>query len=350
MPRPFHSSRLARVGAVSRRLARPIALIAQDTAHSGARVLLAGVAAGLSVAAVTTLLARYWWVFDLTTHFRVHYVAIGLFGVLLALMLRRRAIAVAVIVLTAPHTVALSSLISPGTAQAAAPAASPVRVTTLNAYWDNWDGAALTAYVEQADPDILVIQEAGRRWRSDLLRIGARFPYAMPGDWDKARDVVMFSRFPMVDSGRRLANGHGFDYRTADLEIAGRTVTLVGVHTPSPGRAETSDMRNRYLAEIGRFAAAADHPVIVAGDFNSTAWSPHFADMIAASGLDDTANGRGWHPTWPTWLPAAGIQIDHILVSKAFEVRSFVRGPEIGSDHFPLTVDLSLRIPVGTSE
>lgn len=305
--------------------------------------MLAGIVAGLAVAFFTTLFARHWWAFDLTTHFRVHFVAAALLGLLLALLWGRRVLAVAIVALAAPHGAALTSLVSPGTAQAAVEPAKPVRVTTVNAYWSNWDGAALVAYVEDADPDILVIQEADRQWRPDLLRIGARFPYAVPEDWDKARDVVMFSRFPVSNSARRFTNGRGFDYQTTDLEIAGRTVTLVGVHTPSPGRAETSDTRNRYLAEIGRFAAAADLPVIVAGDFNSTVWSPHFADMMAVSGLDDTADGTGWHPTWPTWLPTGGIQIDHILVSGEFEVRALNRGPNIGSDHFPLTADLALR-------
>ena len=315
----------------------------QDTARSGSRVLLASVVVGLAVAVFTTSLARHWWVFDLTTHFRVHYVAVALLGLLLSLFSRRRAMAVAIVVLAAPHAVALTSLISPGTAQAAVEPANPVRVTTLNGYWQNWNGAALIAYVEQTDPDILVIQEADRRWQPNLLLIGARFPYAVPEDWDKARDVVMFSRFPMIRSARRFANGRGFDHQSADLEIAGQTVTLVGVHTPSPGRADQAARRNRSLAEIARFAASTDHPMIVAGDFNSTVWSPHFADMIAASGLDDTADGRGWHPTWPSWLPAAGIQIDHILISEEFEVQAFTRGPEVGSDHFPLTVDLTLR-------
>ncbi len=327
----------------SSRLAGPIVRFAQDTARAGGRVLLIGVVAGLAIAMVTTLLARHWWIFDLTTHFRVHYVAVALIGLLLALLLRRRATAVAIVALAIPHAMAITSLISTGGAQAAVEPTDRVRVTTINAYWRNWNGAALFAYLEQIDPDILVIQEADRHWRADLLRIGARYPYAVPEDWDKARDVVMFSRFPVSNSARRFTNGRGFDYQTTDLEIAGKTVTLVGVHTPSPGGAEQAERRNSYLAEIGRFTAAADHPVIVAGDFNSTVWSPHFTDMIAASALNDTANGRGWKPTWPTWLPAGGIQIDHILISGEFDVKNLTSGPEVGSDHFPLTADLALR-------
>jgi len=308
-------------------------------------MLPAAIVIGLAVAALTTILARHWWVFDLTTHFRLHYVAVAVLGVLVALSLRERWLALAIIVLAVPHTLMLTSMISAGTAQAAAslPAAA-IRVTTINAYWTNRNAAAMVDYVEEADPDILVLQEADRPWQAELLRIGARFPHAVPENWRKAKDVVLFSRFPITDSGRRFADGRDFAYQTADLDIGGRSVTVVAIHTPSPGRADHSHRRNRYFAEIARYAERADHPMIVAGDFNSTVWSPHFADMITASGLKNAADGRGWRPTWPSWLPrGAGIPIDHILLSDEFTVQTLTVGPKIGSDHFPLTADLALR-------
>ena len=307
-------------------------------------MLPAAIVIGLAVVALTTILARHWWVFDLTTHFRVHYVAAALLGLLVALTLRERWLALAIIVLAAPHTVMLTSMISTGTAQAASLPAAAIRVTTINAFWTNRNAAAMVGYVEESDPDVLVIQEADRHWQAELLRIGARYPYAVPENWRKAKDVVLFSRFPITDSGRRFADGDDFNYQTADLDIAGRSVTVVAVHTPSPGRADHSYMRNRYFAEIARYADRADNPMIVAGDFNSTVWSPHFADMISASGLKNAADGRGWRPTWPSWLPTgAGIPIDHILLSDEFTVQTLTLGPKIGSDHYPLTADLALR-------
>lgn len=322
----------------------PLSRALRDAAAAGARTLLAGIVAGLASVLLATMLARQWWVFDLASHFRVQYVAAAMLGLGLALLLRRRMLALAIVLLSAPHAVAIAGLAEIGTTRAtAAEPGAAVRVTTVNAYWANWDGPALIAYVEQADPDILVIQEADRRWRPDLLRIGERFPHAVPENWRRARDVVVFSRFPVIGSGRRLANGRGLDYQIADLEIAGRTVSLIGLHTPSPGGSVPAARRNRFFAEIADYAAAADGPVIAAGDFNSTVWSPHFADLIAASGLNNAADGRGWRPTWPSWLPPAGIAIDHVLASDDFQVESVARGPTVGSDHFPLTVDLTLR-------
>lgn len=344
MKRVFGSSRLAAFGIAARRLAAPVGRFLGKTARGGLLVLLAAIVAGLAAAAVATLLARQWWGFELATHFRVHYVAVAMLAAPTALLLRRRAMAISIVVLAAPHAVALTSLVPLGTGQAtAAEPATAVRVTTINAYWRNWDGAALVDYVARADPDILVVQEADRRWRVDLERIGARFPHAVPGNWREAGDVIVFSRFPVLSAEGRFPHGEGFHYQTADLEIAGERVTMIGVHPPLPAGPALADMRNRYFVAVAEVVAAADNPVIVAGDFNSTVWSPHFADLVAASGLRNAADGRGWHPTFPSWLPAAGIPIDHILASADFTVEAFARGPEIGSDHFPLTADLALR-------
>ncbi len=328
-----------------RRLAdTPVARFLRDSALSGLRLLVGGLALGLLMSTLATLLARHWWAFDLTTHFRAHYVAVALVGVPLAAALRWRAVAVAIAVLAIPHAIALSSVIPFGTTQAVAAApATPVRVSTINAYWANWDGDALLGYVAETDPDILVIQEADRRWRDTLLAIGARFPHAVPQDWREARDVIVFSRFPITGGARRFPEGQGFHYQTADLDVAGRTVTLIGVHPPLPAGPRFTAMRNGYFAAIAEIAAATDHPVIVAGDFNSTVWSPHFADLTEAAGLRNAADGRGWHPTWPSWLPLAGIPIDHILVSDDVLVHAVHRGPHIGSDHYPVTADLALR-------
>ena len=338
MPSIRRSRRLAGPGA------GPIGSFLRDFVRGGLRLFVAGTAIGLAAATLATLLARHWWVFDLATHFRVHYVAVALLGVPLALLLRWRAVAVAVAVLAIPHAAALSSVVPFGTTQAVAAApATPVRVSTINAYWSNWDGQALLDYVMGTDPDVLVIQEADRRWRDTLLRIGARYPHAVPEDWREARDVIVFSRFPILGGIRRFPEGQGFHYQTADLDIDGRAVTVIGVHPPLPAGRRFTDMRNAYFAAIAEVAGQSEHPVIVAGDFNSTVWSPHFADLTEASDLRNAADGRGWRPTWPSWLPLAGIPIDHILVSDDFTVRVVQRGPNIGSDHFPVTADLALR-------
>ena len=47
-------------------------------------------------------------------------------------------------------------------------------------------------------------------------------------------------------------------------------------------------------------------------------------------------------PTWPTYNPLLWIPIDHCLVSPEIIVTDRQIGPDVGSDHYPIVVDLQL--------
>jgi endonuclease/exonuclease/phosphatase (EEP) superfamily protein YafD len=82
--------------------------------------------------------------------------------------------------------------------------------------------------------------------------------------------------------------------------------------------------------------------VIVAGDFNTSPWSPHFRELLAEAGLRNAAEGHGWIATWPSWFWPARVPIDHVLVGGRLGAASLERGPHIGSDHYPVVADLRL--------
>jgi endonuclease/exonuclease/phosphatase (EEP) superfamily protein YafD len=84
-------------------------------------------------------------------------------------------------------------------------------------------------------------------------------------------------------------------------------------------------------------------PVIVAGDFNATPFSPIFRKVIKISGLKDSREGFGWQPSWPTYVPLLWLPIDHILVSSEIQVHNRATGSFIGSDHYPVFADLSIN-------
>jgi endonuclease/exonuclease/phosphatase (EEP) superfamily protein YafD len=120
-------------------------------------------------------------------------------------------------------------------------------------------------------------------------------------------------------------------------------VRVVDFHPSSPSPTDATDTLRRRR-QFDRLAAALepDRTAVVAGDFNTSPWSPDFRDLVAATGLRGAANGYGWNPTWPSWLWPARIPIDHVLVKGAVAVHGFRRGRYIGSDHFPVVADLRL--------
>lgn len=78
------------------------------------------------------------------------------------------------------------------------------------------------------------------------------------------------------------------------------------------------------------------------GDFNMTPWSPKFRQLVADSHLRDTVRGFGLQPTWPAGAPQFWIPIDHVLVSPDILVVDRRVGPDLGSDHYPVIVDIQL--------
>ncbi len=66
-----------------------------------------------------------------------------------------------------------------------------------------------------------------------------------------------------------------------------------------------------------------------------TPWTPAFAWL-------DTNGWRRASGLRPSWGSTLGIPIDHVLATSHWRAASQQRGPELGSDHWPLLVELNL--------
>jgi endonuclease/exonuclease/phosphatase (EEP) superfamily protein YafD len=77
------------------------------------------------------------------------------------------------------------------------------------------------------------------------------------------------------------------------------------------------------------------------GDLNMSMWSPYYRQFIRSTGMRNTRQGYGVQPSWPVDAPLLPIPIDHCLISRGFQVLNNRIGSDIGSDHYPLIVDLA---------
>ena len=80
------------------------------------------------------------------------------------------------------------------------------------------------------------------------------------------------------------------------------------------------------------------------GDFNVTPYSYYFSKFEKTIGLKNTMIGFGPQNSWPSILPLDifRVPIDHVFVSKNIQILNVRVGPNLGSDHLPLIVKLSL--------
>ena len=297
---------------------------------------------GLVLITAVTFAARLWWGFDLFTHFRLQYVVAAILLGLLALVLRAYGTATVLLVVALVHGWAMKDLWL-GSTGAMASAGMPLRVASANVLSSNPTPEKVIDFVIASDADLVILVEAeSKNWRRALATIAEDYAYRAPDRWSKGAHIVLFSRYPILRATKVRPPVRGNPHLVADIALGERMLSVVGVHpkSPSPEEASDSRRRNRQLDHIAQVVNAVDGPVIVAGDFNISPWSPHFRDLIAATGLRNAAEGHGWIATWPRWFWPARVPIDHILVRGPIAVAAIARGPSTGSDHYPLVADL----------
>jgi endonuclease/exonuclease/phosphatase (EEP) superfamily protein YafD len=98
-------------------------------------------------------------------------------------------------------------------------------------------------------------------------------------------------------------------------------------------------LRNDQLQALGEWAAEQTGPLLIAGDLNTTSWSPAWKRLTEPAGLADTRQGHGPQSTWPGFSKLFYVPLDHVLVRDLGVTGRRVL-PDIGSDHRPVVVDL----------
>jgi endonuclease/exonuclease/phosphatase (EEP) superfamily protein YafD len=314
-------------------------------------------AAGLALITLFTFAARLWWAFDLFSHFRLQYVVAALTLSAAALAVRAYPSAAVLALVALIHGWTIKDLWWGGTASAA-PGGVPLRVVSANVLATNPTPQKVLEFVRATDADLVVLVDANRRhWREALSELAALYPYQSPRGWREHAPLILFSRHPIVEGEVVRPPGGRRPYLLAEVAVGSERLLVAGVHpsSPSPTGPRDTRRRNRELDHIADIARDVDRPMIVAGDFNASPWSPYFEDLVAAAGLRDAAEGQGYIGTWPAWFWPALIPIDHVLLKGPLAVTTVRRGPAVGSDHFPIIADLrlhtdALNAPAPTAE
>jgi endonuclease/exonuclease/phosphatase (EEP) superfamily protein YafD len=188
----------------------------------------------------------------------------------------------------------------------------------------------------------MVIVEFTPAWQTTLEAVTGEYPHVELSPREDAYGIGFYSRLEPERTEIHTVGPSGFPSVFALFELDGQPLTVVGTHPPPPLNKDDLEDRDQQMAAIIDFASAQTEPTIVAGDFNVTAWSPVFQDMLFRSDLRDGRRGFGLLPTWPTSVPPLEVPFDHILVSPVVVVHEFGRGPDTGSDHYPVWADFSI--------
>lgn len=202
----------------------------------------------------------------------------------------------------------------------------------------------LLKLVRQLQPDLLLTLESDTVWQEAMQQLMAAYPYRVQVPKSNTYGMHLYSRLPLKDTEVMYLLEPDIPSIQTQLQLrSGKWVQLYAVHPrpPVPGESNDSRERDAEIVIIGKMAAAAKGPVLVVGDFNDVAWSPNSKLFQEVSGLLDPRVGRGFYSTFHAQYPMFRWPLDHVFQSNHFKLLQMERLPDIGSDHFPMFIQLS---------
>lgn len=233
--------------------------------------------------------------------------------------------------------------------------AATLRVITFNMRGSvNPLAYSVPAALVEYQPDLVMLQECAAA--VDQL-------FAVPGGWRLRRHggLCVLSRWP-IDSAVAIEvlragvdgmSGLAVHYL---VRVDGQPVSLVNLHLETPRRGIEGFRWGGEVSGLTRSIAVRDEGsrrtanwiarqapgAIIAGDFNLPVESAIFRRHWGSCRNAFSERGRGFGDT--RVLPKWSARIDHVLACDgAWQPVAATVGPDLGSDHLPLIVDLRRR-------
>lgn len=296
------------------------------------------------VAALLTLLlllGRVHWLFELFTHFRLPC-AIGFFLLTIALLATKSfKSALGVTVCLILQLIPLSQHYLPFQKDTAIGSGPSLKIISFNILRINKEYTQVARFLERENPDLICLQEIDAAWLEGLSSLHRQFPYSKAHPTDKNTGLLLFSKFPLTQATIHVDSQLGTPYMTAQIDWNGQPLTLINAHPYPPFNGSHAKHLKNTFERIRRDTAQSEHPTIVVGDFNCTAYAHSFTHL--GPELLDSARGRGYVASWKRGHPLLAIPIDQVLYSRDLVCHQRRIGPKNGSDHSPIIATLQAR-------
>ncbi|NQZ07638.1 MAG: endonuclease/exonuclease/phosphatase family protein [Algicola sp.] len=307
------------------------------------RVSLVGL---LQVAAFFTALfsilsvAQSWhYTFELLAHFKLQYLlACAIFSLLFLLLRQFKTAGVMSLMLLLNGLYVAPWYFTAGPVKQSDK--QRLKLIQSNVNSANQDHQKVIELVKTEQPDIFVAQEVNRRWVNQLKAIETLLPYKIVQPRSDNFGIALYSKYPLDKAQVIYLGKANVPSIEVQLSLNQKPLTILATHPLPPIGAKYYALRNDQFDALVGAVKTTHGPLVLIGDLNVTVWSNSYQKLIDKSGLVNARQGFGLLPSWPSLLPFAMIPIDHCLMSGEFTVIDIQTGPDVGSDHLPLIVEL----------
>lgn len=216
-----------------------------------------------------------------------------------------------------------------------------------NVKMTNRESKPLLKLIKLKKPDLILAMETDKWWDQNLKVLKNEYPFSQHTINDVAYGMVLYSKLPLQKVEVEYLNNDNVPSFESTITLSnGKNITFYSIHPVPPTHFEdlpdNAGQQENALKEIGKKIKSLKFPTIVAGDLNDVVWS--YVDELTGTKniLYDVRVGRGFYNSFNAQNPLMRWPLDHVFVSEEFSLKKLERLPTIGSDHFPIYIELVL--------
>jgi endonuclease/exonuclease/phosphatase (EEP) superfamily protein YafD len=222
-----------------------------------------------------------------------------------------------------------------------------LRLLQINLNNLNTNHDAVVEYVRSSHPDILLITELTDAWKNALSNGLREYKHSVLVPRQDTYGIGIYSVVELMDADVKYYGSSGHPTVVCKIFDLGKPITLVHTHLQGPVKPTFFEWHKEQLLLMTEELQKLKTPLVVAGDMNCTPWTYLSSDLLRKCNLEDSRRGFGLQLTWPApnnWrkVPIVLLPIDHCFVSPEISIRKRIVGPFVGSDHYPVLVELEL--------
>ena len=222
-----------------------------------------------------------------------------------------------------------------------------ISILLANVKMSNRNAQPLLDLIESNKPDIVIAMEIDDWWENQLEQIETNYTYTQETINSVAYGMTLYSKYPLKEVEVNYINNNKVPSFKSVVQLKnGKDILLFTTHPVPPTLYEDlPDNKGQNEVEIivlGERIENSKLPVIVAGDFNDVSWGATDKLTETQGLLHDVRVGRGFYNSYNADNVLMRWPLDHILVTKEFQVVKLERLSYIDSDHFPIYIELVL--------
>lgn len=216
-----------------------------------------------------------------------------------------------------------------------------------NVKMSNRKAEPLIELIALRKPDMILAMEVNAWWDEQLKVLENEYPYSQHTINEVAYGMVLYSKLPLKHLEVDYLNNEKVPSFKSTITLPnGKNIRFHCIHPVPPTHfkelPDNEDQEAVAMKKLGKEVKARKFPTLVAGDLNDVVWS-YVDDLTGTKNiLYDIRVGRGFYNSYNAENMFMKWPLDHVFVTKEFQLKKLERLPTIGSDHFPIYVELVL--------